>query len=92
MKNWSINPKKQCLNGNCDLYEINKDSDGEVVAYYVHELEDAQLIAEAPNLLSTLEQLMDCYNRDKHLLNFDVSLARLAVERATYIEDKMRGI
>ena len=43
---------------------------------------NANLIAAAPELLEALQSLMDSYDKNGHLLNFNVDIARQAINKA----------
>lgn len=43
---------------------------------------DAKLISSAPELLEALKSLMAAYEKDGHLLNFNVDTARQAIHKA----------
>ena len=42
---------------------------------------NAKLIASAPDMYETLRELLSCYEKDGHLLNFNVNNARQAIKK-----------
>lgn len=81
--NWTANPKEQFYNGSKNTFEINIGEDGECVAEVVHGLDNAKLMAAAPELLEACNQVMYSYKKDGQLLNFNIDIIRVAINKAT---------
>lgn len=56
---------------------------GYLICESVMKPDDAKLIAAAPELLEACNQVMYLYKTDGHLLNFNIDIIRLAIDKAT---------
>lgn len=61
-----------------DIFGPNKGIHG---ASYEELNANAKLIASAPALLEALKEIMTVYEKDGHLLNFNVNIARNAIQQ-----------
>lgn len=57
-------------------FEIHYSDDGECITDHVYEIEDAFLIAKAPDMLNVLKEIMDSYEKNGQLLYFDINKVR----------------
>jgi hypothetical protein len=79
---WVANPKEQYYNGSKNTFEVNFGSDGECVTEVVHGIENAKLIAAAPDLLEMLGDFVRCYKRDGYITNADLEDAEELINKA----------
>ena len=70
---WKISEKN--TNGT-QGFEIHYSDDGECITDHVYTIEDALLIAKAPEMLKVLKEIMTCYEEKGQLLSFNVNKVR----------------
>lgn len=57
-------------------FEIQYSDDGECITDHVYTMDDSNLIANAPDMLNVLQEIMECYEKHGQLLGFNVYKVR----------------
>jgi hypothetical protein len=80
---WKVNRLGQHWNNQeLEHLEVVWSDETECICDTVYDIEDAKLIAAAPEMYEALKALLKCYEEKGQLLSFNVDIARQAINKA----------